>query len=178
MPNSERIKALNTHRPPFIALLDGHVCEIDDAGLSCTFEFHPDTDVCHSVDIVQGGFITVMLDAAMSHAVFAHLGPEGVVALSSLEVTTRYHAITRGGQGVVFARGWIRQATFKTAFLESELLDANGMLLATAQSVAKIVRKKTEARFRRLLRLLTDLHRARGRQRRYIDLNSTSCAGL
>ena len=110
MPNSERIKALNTHRPPFIALLDGHVCEIDDAGLSCTFEFHPGTDVCHSVDIVQGGFITVMLDAAMSHA--------------------------------VFARGWIRQATFKTAFLESELLDANGMLLATAQSVAKIVRKK------------------------------------
>ena len=83
-----------------------------------------------------------MLDAAMSHAVFAHLGPEGVVALSSLEVTTRYHAITRGGQGPVFACGWIRQATFKTAFLESELLDADGALLATAQSVAKIARKK------------------------------------
>ena len=126
MPHSERIKALNTHRPPFIALLDGHVCEIDDAAQSCTFEFHPGTDVCHSVDVVQGGFITVMLDAAMSHAVFAHLGPEGVVALSSLEVTTRYHAITRGGQGPVFACGWIRQATFKTAFLESELLDADG----------------------------------------------------
>ena len=142
MPNSERIKALNTHRPPFIALLDGHVCEIDDAAQSCTFKFQPGTDVCHSVDIVQGGFITVMLDAAMSHAVFAHLGPEGVVALSSLEVTTRYHAITRGGKGAVFARGWIRQATFKTAFLESELLAADGALLATAQSVAKIARKK------------------------------------
>lgn len=84
----------------------------------------------------------MMLDAAMSHAVFAHLGSEGVVALSSYEVTTRYHAITRGDQGPVFAKGWIRQATYKTAFLESELLDADGNLLATAQSVAKIVRQK------------------------------------
>jgi acyl-coenzyme A thioesterase PaaI-like protein len=83
-----------------------------------------------------------MLDAAMSHAVFAHLGPDGVIALSSYEVTTRYHAVTRGEQGPVFARGWIRQATFKTAFLESELLDERGNLLATAQSVAKIVRAK------------------------------------
>ena len=65
-----------------------------------------------------------------------------LVGLTSVGVLTRYHAITRGGQGAVFARGWIRQATFKTAFLESELLDADGALLATAQSVAKIVRKK------------------------------------
>ena len=83
----------------------------------------------------------MMLDAAMSHAVFAHLGPEGVVALSSLEVTTRYHAVTRGGKGQVYAKGWIRQATYKTAFMESELLDEVGKLLATAQSVAKISRQ-------------------------------------
>ena len=47
------------------------------------------SDHC-SIDVVQGGFITVMLDAAMSHAIFAHLMREGVVALSSYEVTTRY----------------------------------------------------------------------------------------
>jgi acyl-coenzyme A thioesterase PaaI-like protein len=85
----------------------------------------------------------VMLDAAMSHAVFAHLGPDGVSALSSLEVTTRYHAVTRGGKGPVYAKGWIRQATYKTAFMESELVDEDGKLLATAQSVAKIARQSS-----------------------------------
>jgi acyl-coenzyme A thioesterase PaaI-like protein len=40
----------------------------------------------------------------------------------------------------VYAKGWIRQATYKTAFMESELVDEDGKLLATAQSVAKIAR--------------------------------------
>jgi acyl-coenzyme A thioesterase PaaI-like protein len=142
MTTSERIAQLNERRPPFIELLDGRIIATDDEQQSCTFAFHPTKDHCHSVDVVQGGFITVMLDAAMSHAVFAHLGPKGVVALSSYEVTTRYHAVTRGGQGAVLARGWIRQATYKTVFLESELRSEAGELLATAQSVAKIVRNK------------------------------------
>ena len=140
MTSSDQIARLNEHKPPFIELLNGKIIATDSEAQSCTFEFRPTTDHCHSIDVVQGGFITVMLDAAMSHAVFAHLSPEGVVALSSLEVTTRYHAVTRGGRGAVYARGWIRQATYKIAFMESELLDKNGKLLATAQSVAKISR--------------------------------------
>ena len=142
MTGNDRIATLNEHKPPFIELLNGSIVAADGETQSCTFEFHPTTDNCHSIDVVQGGFITVMLDAAMSHSIFAHLGPEGVVALSSYEVTTRYHAVTRGGQGPVYAKGWIRQATYKTAFMESELVDEEGNLLATAQSVAKIVRQK------------------------------------
>ena len=141
MNSNDHITELNEHKPPFIQLLNGEIIAADSEAQSCTFEFRPTTDHCHSVDVVQGGFITVMLDAAMSHAVFAHLGPEGVVALSSLEVTTRYHAVTRGGEGPVYAKGWIRQATYKTAFMESELLDEDGDLLATAQSVARIARQ-------------------------------------
>lgn len=143
MSNTDQIERLNSNRPPFIELLNGRIVDSNSAEQSCTFEFRPTKAHCHSVDVVQGGFITVMLDAAMSHSVFAHLSSEGVMALSSYEVTTRYHAVTRGDQGVVLARGWIRQATFKTVFLESELLDAEGQLLATAQSVAKIVRAKS-----------------------------------
>ena len=140
MTSNDQIERLNEHKPPFIELLNGKIIAADNESQSCTFEFRPTTDHCHSIDVVQGGFITVMLDAAMSHAVFAHLGPDGVSALSSLEVTTRYHAVTRGGKGPVYAKGWIRQATYKTAFMESELVDEDGKLLATAQSVAKIAR--------------------------------------
>jgi acyl-coenzyme A thioesterase PaaI-like protein len=143
MTGNDQIERLNEHKPPFIELLNGKIIAADSEAQSCKFEFRPTPDHCHSIDVVQGGFITVMLDAAMSHAVFAHLGPEGVIALSSLEVTTRYHAVTRGGKGPVYAKGWIRQATYKTAFMESELLDGDGKLLATAQSVAKISRKSS-----------------------------------
>lgn len=143
MSHADPIERLNSNRPPFIELLNGRVIASDSEEQSCTFEFRPTKDHCHSIDVVQGGFITVMLDAAMSHAVFAHLGPEGVSALSSLEVTTRYHAVTRGGKGPVYAKGWIRQATYKTAFMESELVDEDGKLLATAQSVAKIARQSS-----------------------------------
>ena len=143
MASGDQIVRLNEQKPPFIEVLNGQIIAADIEAQSCTFEFRPTRDHCHSIDVVQGGFITVMLDAAMSHAVFAHLGPEGVVALSSLEVTTRYHAVTRGGKGPVYAKGWIRQATYKTAFMESELLDEDGKLLATAQSVAKISRESS-----------------------------------
>ena len=143
MTSNDQIERLNEHKPPFIELLNGKIIAADNEAQSCTFEFRPTTDHCHSIDVVQGGFITVMLDAAMSHAVFAHLGPNGVSALSSLEVTTRYHAVTRGGKGPVYAKGWIRQATYKTAFMESELVDEDGKLLATAQSVAKIARQSS-----------------------------------
>ena len=143
MTSNDQIERLNEHKPPFIELLNGKIIAADNEAHSCTFEFRPTTDHCHSIDVVQGGFITVMLDAAMSHAVFAHLGPDGVSVLSSLEVTTRYHAVTRGGKGPVYAKGWIRQATYKTAFMESELVDEDGKLLATAQSVAKIARQSS-----------------------------------
>ena len=143
MTSGDQIARLNEHKPPFIELLNGQIIAADSEAQSCTFEFRPTRDHCHSIDVVQGGVITIMLDAAMSHAVFAHLGPEGVVALSSLEVTTRYHAVTLGGKGPVYAKGWIRQATYKTAFMESELLDEDGKLLATAQSVAKISRESS-----------------------------------
>ena len=70
MSSEARIAALNEHKPPFIQLLNGSVIAADVDSKTCIFEFHPTKDHCHSIDIVQGGFITVMLDAAMSHAVF------------------------------------------------------------------------------------------------------------
>jgi acyl-coenzyme A thioesterase PaaI-like protein len=116
MTSNDQIARLNEHKPPFIEVLNGKIIAADSEAQSCTFEFRPTTDHCHSINVVQGGFITVMLDAAMSHAVFAHLGPEGVVALSSLEVTTRYHAVTRGGKGPVYAKRPIKPPSWSQSF--------------------------------------------------------------
>ena len=85
MNEEELITALNARRPAFIELLGGSVVAVDSAAQSCTFEFDIGTQFCHSVDVVQGGFITTMLDAAMSHAVFSSV--DDINNVSSLHLS-------------------------------------------------------------------------------------------
>jgi uncharacterized protein (TIGR00369 family) len=140
MPNPRDLERLNANLPAFMKLLQGSVSSINTAGGSASLSFTVSEEYCHSGDIVQGGFVTAMLDAAMSHAVFAH--DDTVATLSSLEISTRYLEITRAGP--LTAEGRIVRMSYKTAFLDGQLFDAQRNLLATTQSVAKIVRKPGE----------------------------------
>jgi uncharacterized protein (TIGR00369 family) len=136
MDDNELITALNARRPAFIELLGGKIVAVDPATKSCTFVFDISTQFCHSVDVVQGGFITTMLDAAMSHAVFASL--DGITNVSSLEIKTSYLEPTRAGR--LRAVGQIIKSSYKTAFLEGRLYNEQGTLTATSSSVAKLGR--------------------------------------
>ena len=98
-------------------MLEGKAVAVNSAEASCTFEFDVSTDFCHSVDVVQGGFVTTMLDATMSHAVFAML--DNIVNVSSLEIKTNYLEPTRAGYQR--AVGTIVKSSYKTAFLEARL---------------------------------------------------------
>ena len=142
MTDQEILDALNAHQPGFIKMLGGKTVDMDPDAQSITFEFNISTDFCHSGNIVQGGFTTAMLDAAMSHAVFAMLGRENIVNVSSLEIKTSYIAPTLAGKHRAVGR--IIKATYKTAFLESWLYNPDGELTATASSVAKLVRAKPD----------------------------------
>ncbi len=138
MATPRDISRLNASLPPFMALLNGQIESYDQDTQEATLGFDVPEQYCHSGDIVQGGFITVMLDSAMSHAVFAC--DDTVLTLSSLEISTRYLEVTRAG--ALVAKGRIVRLSHKTAFLESWLFSTDGKLLATAQSVAKIHRKR------------------------------------
>ncbi len=129
------IDRLNAGLPEFIHMLGGRVVEAGSDALTMSFDIG--RQFCHSGDIVQGGFITAMLDAAMSHAVF--MLDDTVVGLSSLEISTRYLEVTRAGQ--LAAVGRIVRLSYKTAFLDGQLFNAEGKLLATTHSVAKLARK-------------------------------------
>ncbi len=137
MNDQDLIDALNANAPGFIRLLGGRTVAIDLEARSCTFEFDVSTDFCHSVDVVQGGFITAMLDAAMSHAVFA-VTYDNLARPSSLEIKTSYLEPTRAGR--LTAVGSVVKLGHKTAFLEGRLFTSEGLLTATASSVAKLVR--------------------------------------
>ena len=72
----------------------------------------------------------------MSHAVFATV--QGISGVSSLEIKTSYLEPTRAGTLRVV--GQVVKESYKTVFLEGKMYNAEGLLSATASSVAKLVR--------------------------------------
>ncbi|MBK7519933.1 MAG: PaaI family thioesterase [Gammaproteobacteria bacterium] len=131
------IEQLNARLPGFIPMLGGKIVAIDREERNCTFEFAIGTDFCHSIDVVQGGFITSMLDAAMSHAVFATA--QDIVDVSTLQINTSYLEVTRAGR--LRAVGNVVKSSYKTAFLEGRLYNEDGLLVATTSATAKLSRK-------------------------------------
>lgn len=138
MTEQDIIERLNSFSPKFIKLLGGRVVAVDVAARNLAFEFNISTDYCHSGDIVQGGFITAMLDAAMAHSIFSQ--DADIVNVASLDVNTSYLEVTRAGK--LRAEAHIIKLSYKTAFLESQLYDESGTKTAIASSVAKLVRPK------------------------------------
>jgi uncharacterized protein (TIGR00369 family) len=132
------LERFNAHAPKFIGLLGGRFVAVDRAAMSCTAEFDISHDFCHSGDIVQGGFVTAVLDAAMSHTAFA-LG-EDVTNISSLEIKTSYLEPTRAGR--LRVEGRIIKMGYKLAFMEGRVYDEQGRLTATSSTVAKVIRSK------------------------------------
>ena len=137
MKNKEQIiAASNQHGPKFISMMGGKLVDVDTEKCACTFEFNIGKDFCHSIDIVQGGFVTAMLDAAMSHAMFLH--DPNIVGLSSLEIKTTYLEPTRAGK--LRVEGWAIKQGYKIVFMEGHVYNEDNVLTATASTVSKISR--------------------------------------
>ncbi|WP_159819198.1 PaaI family thioesterase [Colwellia sp. 20A7] len=137
MENKEQlIERLNRQAPTFRGLLGGKLVDFDTEKNACTFEFNISKDYCHSVDVVQGGFVTAMLDTAMANAVF--LQDEDIKSMSSLEIKTSYLEPTRAGK--LRVEGWAIKKGYKIAFMEGRIFNEDDVLTATASTVAKLLR--------------------------------------
>jgi len=137
MKNKDKIlEESNRNGPKFISMMGGKLVDVDTEKCACTFEFDIGKDYCHSIDIVQGGFVTAMLDAAMSHALF--LNDPDIVGLSSLEIKTTYLEPTRAGK--LRVEGWAIKQGYKIVFMEGHVYNEDNVLTATASTVSKISR--------------------------------------
>jgi acyl-CoA thioesterase len=105
------------------------VVSLDPEGRS-SLEYEAKIEQCHSGGVVQGGFITGWIDAAMAHAAIARNGP-GIVPMT-LELKVSFFAPTR--PGLVIAEAWVERHGKHTSFYEGHLKDANGTILAKATS--------------------------------------------
>ena len=91
--------------------------------------------MCHSGGIVQGGFITGWIDAAMAYVVIATTKRQ----FSPLSLEIKISFLKAASPGLVIAEAWIEKLGRSTCFLEGRLLNEAGDVLAKGTSTAKLV---------------------------------------
>ena len=91
--------------------------------------------MCHSGGIVQGGFVTGWIDAAMAFVVMAQTKR----AFSPLSLEIKISFLKAASPGLVIAEGWIEKLGRSTGFLEGRLLNEAGEILAKGTSTVKLV---------------------------------------
>lgn len=90
--------------------------------------------MCHSGGVVQGGFVTGWIDATMAAAVMHH--SEWTMTTLSLEIKVSF--LLPAAPGIVVAEAWITRMGRRIAFLEGQLLNEEGAVLATGTSTVKL----------------------------------------
>lgn len=113
------------------------VVEMNPEGRA-TLEYQAGMHMCHSGGVVQGGFVTGWIDAAMAHAAIAMGGPD--VSPMTLELKVSFFAPAR--PGLVVAEGWVERRGRSTCFFEGRLTDASGKVLAKASSTLMLASRE------------------------------------
>jgi len=107
-----------------------------DKDTTCVrMEYEAKMAFCHSGGVVQGGFVTGWIDAAMAHSVIMATD----YAMSPLSLEIKITFLKSVSPGRVFAEGWIEKRGRSLAFLEGRLLNEAGDVLAKGTSTAKLV---------------------------------------
>ena len=111
------------------------IAEDPDAG-TIEIAFHPGEAFLNPHGTVQGGFVAAMLDDTMGPALVSKTN--GVCIPASIDLNVSYIKSVKPGR--VIAKGRVVSMGRTIAFLEAELFDEQGELLARATSSARITR--------------------------------------
>jgi uncharacterized protein (TIGR00369 family) len=96
-------------------------------------------DMCHSGGVVQGGFVTGMIDAAMAHVVMA----QSADAANPLSLEIKVSFLKPTTPGLIIAEAWIERSGKSIAFLEGLIRNEQGEILAKATSTMKLVQRRS-----------------------------------
>jgi uncharacterized protein (TIGR00369 family) len=132
----------------FMELVGNHVLElpryVDLLGMRplsaepghVRMEFTASEQFLNPAGVVQGGFITAMLDDTMGPAAVAQLGPGYFAPTLELKVSF----LRPVGPGRLVADGRVVHMGRSIAFLEGSLADEEGNIVATATATARVVK--------------------------------------
>ena len=121
--------------PPCAQLLGWElIAEYPDEG-RIEIAFHPTAAMLNPRGTVQGGFVAAMLDDTMGPALVCMTG--GAEVPASIDIAVSFIKPVMPGR--VIGKGRVISRGRTVAFLEAELFDENGELLARATSSARIM---------------------------------------
>jgi len=116
--------------PPIARLLGFELTSVGDGEVS--FGGVPDESVYNPIGTVHGGYVATLLDSALGCAVHTTL-PAGT-AYTSIEIKVSYLRPITVRPGRLAVTGRVTKPGRRVAFADGEARDAEGKLLATAQS--------------------------------------------
>lgn len=119
---------------PIASHLDLQIEELEQGRV--VFSAQPDESHGNPLGSVHGGFFATLLDSACGCAVQTTL-PAGV-AYTSLDLTVNFLRGIPVTSGRVLAEGRVTKPGSKAAFVEADIKDADGRLLATAVSTCLV----------------------------------------
>lgn len=121
--------------PPSAVLLGFKLLDVNPEQGTIRAQFAAKPEFLNPVGQMQGGILCAMLDETLGPALAATLGP-GQFA-PTLELKTSF--IASATVGILIGEGRVLHKGRSIAFLEGRLTDANGKLIATATSTARIM---------------------------------------
>ncbi len=132
MTDDELMARMNRHRPPTGVLLGSEILEIDSQAGRVRMSFVAKPEFCNPGGSVQGGLVTAMLDDAAATACIVHAGKRIFVPTLELKVSFLLPAKA----GTLYAEGRVMRRGRMIAFLEADLFDGEGALLARMTTTA------------------------------------------
>lgn len=130
------IERFNAKQPPTGVLFGMKVLEVDTASGRVRMSFDPDHRLTNPRGTIQGGMVAAMLDDAAAFAGIIALGEPGFIA--SMELKTTFFAAAM--PGTLYAEGRCLKMGRSSCFLEADLTDAEGKLLARLTTSAIPIR--------------------------------------
>lgn len=142
LSDAEALKVLNARTTEPVKILNGEAIELDSKRGFCRFRFEIVPSFCHSQGrVCQGGFLTGMVDTAMAHAAMAKGSFANAVPTLELKISF----FEAAGPGFVIAEGRVLRWGGSVGFLDGDIKDDRGRLVAHATSTIKIVRPRPQS---------------------------------
>jgi uncharacterized protein (TIGR00369 family) len=121
--------------PPSSKLLGWHVLDAQPADGWVRIGFDGKRDFCNPAGFVQGGILSAMLDDTMGPAVFVMT--EGRLYTATISMTVNFLAPAKPGP--IVGEATVTQLGKTIAFVSGQLMAADGTVLATATTSARLV---------------------------------------
>lgn len=142
LDSKQLLERFNARLPATGILFGTKVLEVDQPAGCVRMSFEIDESFCNPRGTVQGGIVTALLDDASAFAGIVALGEPGFIA--SMEIKTSFFAAVR--PGTLLAEGRCLKMGRSSCFLEADLTDTDGNLLARLSSSAVPIRSEQKPR--------------------------------